>query len=52
MGNYDCDITTVGGVARETYIQDPSVAMVHTKVRLFYPLAHVQWPKEKWNMVN
>ena len=28
-------------------VQGPAVALVHTKVRLFYPLAHVQWPVEK-----
>ena len=33
-------------------VQGPSVAMVHTKVRLFYTLAHVQWPMEEWNMVQ
>ena len=27
-------------------VQGPSVAMVLTKVRLFYPLAHVQSPME------
>ena len=26
--------------------------MVLTKVRLFYPLAHVQWPMEKWHMLH
>ena len=25
-----------------THVQGPAVAMIHTKVRLFYPLAHVQ----------
>ena len=33
-------------------VQWPSVAMVHTKVRLFYPLVHAQWPMEKWNLVH
>ena len=35
-----------------TYVRGPSVAMVLTKVRLFYPLAHVQWPMEKLHMVH
>ena len=26
--------------------------MVLTKVRLFYPLVHVQWPMDKWHMVH
>ena len=25
---------------------------LHTKVRLFYPLAHLQWPIKKWNLVH
>ena len=29
------------------YLQEPSVAMVHTRVRLCYLLARVQWPIEK-----
>ena len=49
-GTQRCGSTTRRQV--QVRVQGPSVAMVHTKVRLFYPLAHVQWPMEKSSRVH
>ena len=44
--------STARGRCRCYNVREPSVAMVHTKVRLFYHLAHVQWPIEKLNLMH